>query len=380
MNLLNNLIWVAAGGSGGHLYPAWSFIQALTEHQPQAKVILAVDERGKNLLGHWKGENALPCELVVIPQQQYLGARSLFFPGFWFGLVRSFLKTWSLMKKKNPQVVVGFGGYASFSSVAVGCLLKKKTMIHEQNVLWGLANRLLLPWVDEVCGAMVPKKLPGKKVFHHIGTPLRQNLKTMDSEEALTSLGLSSKKRTLLIFGGSHGSRFLNERFWEFLKVYDGKLKDAWQWIWVTGSFWDVPDQETVERFESCLKIFKYVNSMDLLYQAADVALCRAGSSTLHELSFFKKPAILVPYPYARAHQVKNAQYVQENAGAVMIEESDWTAEEFALHLLTRFSDDATCVSMGKALRGCLQVNGRDALAELVLKKPLTRELKKVGV
>jgi len=186
-------------------------------------------------------------------------------------------------------------------------------------------TRMFAPFAREIHIAFDTSKkyFRGSPNLLLTGSPIRR-MEKAKREEALKFFGLSIERRALLVTGGSLGAMKLNS---SILEIADELINHGYQLIWQTGSF----DYERV--MESCqkgtresqnIKIEKFIERMDLAYSAADIAVCRAGATTVAELIYFNLPALIVPYPFAAAnHQVENAKALVDSGAAIMVVESE---------------------------------------------------------
>lgn len=311
---------ISGGGTGGHIYPAISIAQALKEMLQHVEILFVgakgkmemkkVPEAGFDIEGLW-----------ISGIQRKLSSQNLLFPA---KLVSSLLGAARLIKKFNPDVVVGVGGYASGPLLYVASKKGIPTLIQEQNSYAGLTNKLLAKSVDKICVAHegMEKYFPkGKLVV--TGNPVRKTVMLNPSRksEAYEHFGLSPDQPILLVIGGSLGARTLNE------SVLDGleKLKEHnVQLIWQCGGFYY---EEMVKRAKGKggkVVLKDFVLQMDFAYGIADVVISRAGALSIAELMLTGKPSIVVPSPnVAEDHQTLNAKALVTNDAAEMVKDSE---------------------------------------------------------
>jgi UDP-N-acetylglucosamine--N-acetylmuramyl-(pentapeptide) pyrophosphoryl-undecaprenol N-acetylglucosamine transferase len=239
-------------------------------------------------------------------------------------LLASVWQSLRILKKFRPDVVVGVGGYASGPVLLAAKLLRLPTLIHEQNAALGLTNRLLGRWVDRVCLSFDETHCPlpsGRMVV--TGNPLRLGMDDCPP--------LPNGEPHLLVFGGSRGARALNQAvvaMLPHLQRFNGRLRILHQ----TGS----EDLEAVR--EGYLKagwdpakVVPFIDDMLAAYAQSHLILCRAGATTLAELTACGRPAILIPYPHAAAdHQTANAQALAARGAALMLPQREMTPEVLA--------------------------------------------------
>jgi UDP-N-acetylglucosamine--N-acetylmuramyl-(pentapeptide) pyrophosphoryl-undecaprenol N-acetylglucosamine transferase len=229
-----------------------------------------------------------------------------------------------LLFKLKPRRIIGFGGRDSFFLLFFGSLLFLDTAIYELNVHLGKTNKILSFFVRNIlCG--FEETIKGRKV-KVAGIPLRAEIKKIDRKEARRLLNFDDSP-VILCFGGSSGSAFLNRIFLRLIQNMEGK----YQIIHLTGKknyFKTLQAYNTIER-KKFIKDFSY--SMGLLYSCADLAICRAGASTLAEIVYYQLPSILIPHSYSEGHQKYNAFYLKEKKAAFVFLEDNFSFEKFKL-------------------------------------------------
>jgi len=307
-------IMFAGGGTGGHIFPGIAIADAIMKLEPKAE-ILFVGAKGKI------EERAVPKAGYKFKSVWISGfvrsfdVKNVLFP---LKLIVSLVQSFILIRKFKPNVVVGTGGYVSGPVVFVASVLGIPTLIQEQNSYPGVTTRFLTHFVDEVHLSFesARKYLKGKARVFVSGNPVRSSLKIYPKEDAVRYFGLDPKRRTLFVFGGSSGARSINEAM---LEILDEILERGIQVIWQTGAF----DYERIKL--ACggkdeVKVFKFIDEIDRAYSACDLVLCRAGATTIAEITYFGVPAILVPYPFATAnHQFENARVLFESGASELL-------------------------------------------------------------
>jgi UDP-N-acetylglucosamine--N-acetylmuramyl-(pentapeptide) pyrophosphoryl-undecaprenol N-acetylglucosamine transferase len=235
-------------------------------------------------------------------------------------VISSILKSFGIINKFKPDVVIGFGGYASSAVLFAASLKKLPTLIHEQNSYAGITNKILKDKVNKICVAYehMEKFFPANKLVK-TGNPIRQDLMDVTSKrsEAVRFFNLDATKKTVLVIGGSLGAKTINESIFEGLD----KLKVAnINLIWQTGKNFDKVNNIQYPTFN----IQQFIYEMDLAYAAADVVISRAGALSIAELAQVAKPVILVPSPnVAEDHQTKNAMALVNVNAAILVKDID---------------------------------------------------------
>ncbi|MCM8790032.1 MAG: UDP-N-acetylglucosamine--N-acetylmuramyl-(pentapeptide) pyrophosphoryl-undecaprenol N-acetylglucosamine transferase, partial [Candidatus Omnitrophica bacterium] len=238
--------------------------------------------------------------------------------------LKSCLQSLFLVFEFKPDVVVGFGGIDSIPLLMLAWFSHTKTLIHEQNVIPGKANRLLAKFADKIAVSFKETEEylgAERKKLVLTGNPLRQQLTRIEKHTALIFFEFSANKFTILVMGGSQGAHKINTVFLEVLKSFSGG--DRLQIIHICGNKdYDFLAKE-YKKLNLNVKLFSFLKEIWYAYSAADLAVCRAGATTIAELIFFKLPAIIIPYPFAEAHQKQNAEVLEKRGSAVVVDEQN---------------------------------------------------------
>ncbi len=279
------------------------------------------------------------------------------------------------MNQFAPSIVVGFGGAVSFPVVLAASRSNALTMIHEQNVVPGLANRLLSRVTDSIAVSYEESRpyFPKAKHIDFTGNPVRRWLFNVTKDEAYEKLGVDETRKTLVVFGGSQGAKAINEAV---IQLYRGLRDRADICIFhITGErdYKQVTEQINGEFKESDrikYKAVPYLDEMGLAYLVSDLALCRAGAGTIAELTAFSVPAIIVPYPYAaRHHQEVNAKVLVDRGAAMVINNDDLDSDKVIREVDSLLLDEGRLASMKVASKETGRPNAAVDLANLVIKK-----------
>ena len=315
---------LSGGGTGGHIYPAIAIANELQARFPNAEFLFVgaqdkmemqkVPQAGYNIKGLW-----------ISGLQRRLTFDNALFP---IKLLSSLLKSRTIIKQFQPDVVIGTGGFASGPLLQVATIAGIPTVIQEQNSFPGITNKLLGKKANKICVAyenlerFFPK---GKMIL--TGNPVRQDLIDIESkrEEAIQYFNLDPNKKTVLVLGGSLGARRVNQLI---EKELANMLSQNVQVIWQCGKLY----LEEYKKYNSAnVQVVAFIERMDLVYAAADIVISRAGASSVSELCIVGKPVIFIPSPnVAEDHQTKNAQAIVDKKGALMLKESELD-EQFGL-------------------------------------------------
>jgi len=312
----------AAGGTGGHIYPAIAVAKELASRHPEAQIVFVGSKRGmENQIVPSEGFKLLTLELTYFPrkpsiEQVKTALRAAKAVGRAVGMLKEFA----------PHVVVGTGGYAAGPLLAAAALWDYPTLIHEQNAFPSLTNRWLARFVDKIAVSHEAARtyFPAGKV-HVTGNPLRPAILAVEPDEARRRLSLSAENQVLLIVGGSGGAQRLNQVISE---AYPELVKGGRVVIHVTGKkYYDDVLSKASKYDKTRLKIIDYATNMPDLLAAADLVISRSGSTTA-ELAVLGKPSILIPSPIAaNDHQLHNARVMEKAGAAIVITEDAFTAE-----------------------------------------------------
>lgn len=323
---------VAAGGTGGHLYPALALVEYIKKQQPDSQFLFigtkdrlesqVVPQLGYDYVGlNVKG-------LVGNPIKKALSAM-LF--------VKSIATAKKVIKEFNPDIVIGFGGYPSASALQAAFGLKIKTLIHEQNSIIGLTNKILIKKVDKIvcCYQKAYNDFPKDKTLL-LGNPRASVITHEVPHEIHEKYKLDKNKKLVTIVMGSLGSKSVNDTMIDAMDKFIGK---NYQVLYVTGK----PYYEAMKNYENeNVKIVPYIDDMPSVMHATDLIVSRAGASTLSELTALGVPAILIPSPYVAAnHQEYNALELVNANAAKMILEADLQVDRLISTIDSVIEDEA---------------------------------------
>lgn len=322
-------IFLACGGTGGHIFPAFSLAEELKRRHPDLKI--------RYLCGTKDIETqifrAVPKEdLVVIQSAPYRGATSLFNVVFLIKLFRGFWTAHQLLRTRRPRLVVGFGGHFSFPVLVAAKRLKIPTMIHEQNVVPGTANKQFVRFADAVALSFEETMtyLPAHANMRVTGNPIRSMIERECRREALEYFGFSKDKVTVLVLGGSQGAESINQFYLAAIKFMSREMRRSIQVLHLCGRM-SPAEAESASRSSGVFsKAYAFFDRMDLAYAVTDFSLGRAGATFLAEIQTKKIPAILVPYPFGGGHQLENARVFCRGNDSVIIEQQDMDVSELA--------------------------------------------------
>jgi UDP-N-acetylglucosamine--N-acetylmuramyl-(pentapeptide) pyrophosphoryl-undecaprenol N-acetylglucosamine transferase len=353
------LVLLAAGGTGGHLFPAEALADAL--HKRGVTTDLATDHRAS----HFK----FPArEVHVVPSATVRGRDPLSLMRTATLLALGTAKAWSLLRRIRPDVVVGFGGYPTVPPLLAASLHGVPTVLHEQNGVMGRANKFLAPRVTAIAtGFRVLKNLnaqwQSKVTF--TGNPVRPQV----IAAAETSYTASKPKQNLLVFGGSQGARVMAEIVPSAIECLSADLRKRLSIVQQVRAEDADAVRSAYAKFGVEVEIAPFFPDLPARMAASQLVISRSGASTVAELSAIGRPSVLVPLPHALDQdQFVNAGVLEESGGAIRIEQRDFTPERLATEITALLSDPARLARMAGAAKGAGTTTAADRLADLVLK------------
>jgi UDP-N-acetylglucosamine--N-acetylmuramyl-(pentapeptide) pyrophosphoryl-undecaprenol N-acetylglucosamine transferase len=338
---------LAAGGSGGHIFPCIALAEEL-EKKGVKEVYCVASSRmlDRNIL------SAAPyrCSfLSVNPMPR--GFRPLRSLLFMIKFTYDVLCSVAILLKFRPSCVVGFGGYSSGAMVAAARLSGIPVLIHEQNRDPGRANMMLSRIADVVAVSFEGTKVsfdrcPGEIVY--TGNPLRRDILSSDRKSAAEELGISPDKVTVLIMGGSQGSSFLNDTVSRAADMINRRKKGMVQFIHLTGK----KDHRRIYEYYTSHaipgKVCSFLDRIGDAYAACDLAVSRAGAAAVFELAYYARPMILVPYPNPMNNQRSNARVFAEAGAALLREEDGLTVDVLYEDMVSLIEDEDRRAAMAK--------------------------------
>ncbi len=358
-------ILIMAGGTGGHVFPALALAEAL---------------RAKGHQVTWLG-TANKIEAKVVPQARFeidfLSISSLRGKGFFtyigtlFRLWRAVHQAVRVMQQRKPELVIGLGGFAAGPGGLAARKLKIPLVIHEQNALAGLTNRVLAHFATRVYtgfdGAFANKKIKTETV----GNPLRESFVKAVNKAAINRV--STDLLHILVVGGSLGASALNQIVPKALALLPAGHFEIWH---QTGEKTLAMTQDNYQQVNVPAKVLSFIDDMPTAYQWADVVICRAGALTVAELAAMGKAAILVPLPSAADdHQRYNAEYLSKQGAGICLLQKDLTPEHLAAQLTPWLTDLTALTQLGQQARRLARLDATVILAKKC--EQLLNEIKK---
>ena len=357
-------IAIAAGRTGGHLFPALAVAESLMKLDKNLKLyVIGTADGIESRIAPGSGYEF--HSINAIPLRRSMSIRNLAIP---FVLAVGTWQSYMLLRKKKTSAVLATGGFLCVPVLIAALLTKVKVFMQEQNSYPGLTTRLFARRADTVFAAysVVKDYLHPDSNIVRAGNPLRPGFDLGDVDDAVRHFGLDRDKKTLFIFGGSQGAEAINRYIADNLD----RLKDKTdlQLIWQTGR---TTYDEFRNRFEESGMpgvAIPFIERMDLAYACADLVISRAGAMTLAELAAAGKPAILVPYPFAaESHQEFNARSVENEGAAILVKQANLAEADMIGMALNLIENDLTLKRMAESSRKLHSPGASETIAQIIL-------------
>ena len=345
-------IVLAGGGTAGHVNPLLAVANAIRDLDPSAQIGVIGTEVGlEHDLVPQAGFELETIEKVPFPRR--LNMAALRFPADW---KRETAKTRQILERRQAQVVVGFGGYASAPVYASAHAMRIPVMIHEQNARAGMANKLGARWAEYIGTAYEGTGLKARRgaVIERVGLPLRPAIaqlcdrltsdRTAARQEAAEQLGLDANRPVVVVTGGSLGAANINRAVGASASALlqhaqivhltgKGKADEVRELVSVSAGDAAITGLDSSHAGTGDYHVAEYLERIDLAFACADLVICRSGAGTVSELTALGLPAIYVPLPIGNGEQRFNAQPVVQSGGGMMVNDRDFTKEWVVDHV-----------------------------------------------
>ena len=335
---------ISGGGTGGHIYPAISIADELSKSFISSEILFVgskhrmemkkVPERGYDIIGLW-----------ISGIKRKIHFSNLLIP---FKILHSLIKSYLIIKRFNPDFVIGTGGFASGPILYIASKLRLPTLIQEQNSYAGLTNKILSNSVETICVAYdnMNKYFPVNKILF-TGNPVRNEIfeSKVSKKESDDFFKINRPSKVLLVLGGSLGAKNINEFISKNLDFFENNKIEI---IWQCGNMY----YDSYKKFNSKkIKVFPFIKDMNKAYCSADYIISRSGASVISELCIVGKPVVFIPSPnLAEDHQTKNALNIVNKNAAVMVKEKDLNDEFFRV-FKKLINDESYSNELSKAIK-----------------------------
>ncbi len=351
---------LAGGGTGGHVFPALALARELRSRD--IEVLMVGTAQGLEA-------SIFPAEGFSLETIRVEGLRGRRIQGQIRSLAllpQALIRALVLLGRHRPHVVVGVGGYAAWPVSMAAILRRIPLLIHEQNSSLGFTNRVLARLAHVVAVSFAETRSSFKREVVVTGNPIRREIVDAGRRKGLEAFHLEPGRVTALIFGGSQGAHRINQAVAEALP-HLMRPRDHLQFIHATGSRDHSAMEAGYRGWNGEARVLPFIEDMALAYAAADLVVCRAGATTIAELTALGKPALLVPYPFATDdHQRGNAEGLVRAGGARLILDRDLTGARLAIELQELLNDPEALAEMGRGARSLGRPQAASHLADVI--------------
>ena len=366
-------VLISGGGTGGHVNPAVAIANYLREKNKNIQIAFAGTEKGlENKVVPREGYKLYYLKVLPFNRKKKISFANA---AAAVKAVTSRAAAKKIIKDFRPDIVVGTGGYVSWPVLSVAAKLKIPAVIHEQNAFPGLTTKMLAKTADKVMISFEEsrKYFKNQDNLIYTGNPVRREYFETDGKQAKKEL--SPGRTMILSVGGSGGAEGLNDTAIDFMDKY-AKNKNITHYHVTGARSYKTYSKQFKDRglgVYNNLFLSEYIYDIYKYYAAADIIICRAGALTLTELAVLKKPAVLIPSPYvAENHQYKNAEILEKQNAAVIIEEKDLSAEKLAEIIEALTADPFKLLDMAKNIGRFAPDGALDKIYDIItgLKNP----------
>ena len=326
-------IVLTGGGTGGHLFPALALAEEFKERDRDCEILFIGSATGieKNIVPKYG------YQLELLDTEGFKDKRWLNKLTALLKAVKAVIVAARILNSFRPDGVIGTGGYSSGPVILAARFLRIKTAILEQNTIPGLTNRILGKFVNMIFVAFEESKkyFPGRRVIM-AGNPVRKELLKTEVRSQESGVMGKNERFTILVFGGSQGAKAVNTAFLDAME-YLADIRGSIRIIHQTGDADYLAIKKTYERKGIKADVFRFIDDMAAVYSLADLVICRAGATSIAEITAMGLASILIPYPFAaNNHQEINARCLSDKGGAVMMRQDEIIGDVLA-SVLRRF-------------------------------------------
>lgn len=357
---------ISAGGTGGHIYPALAIAKKIKEKDKASEILyIGTSNRMEKDIVPKEGFKFIGIKVEGLRRKlSFKNVKSMLL------FINAISRCKRIIKKFNPDVVIGVGGYVSAPVIYAAHKLGVKCCIHEQNSSFGVTNKFASKFADKIFVSFksLEEKSEDKKKVIYTGNPCSESaMKVTPAKKE--DYGLSSNKKLVLIVMGSLGSKTVSDKMKNMLTLFNNKDYEV---MFVTGK--NYYDEYKKIKYTNNIKIVPYADNMVSLLKVTDVLVSRAGASTLSEIASLNVPSILIPSPYVTEnHQYKNAMDLVSKDAAMILEEKDLKGDVL-LRMVEKVLDDKLFTNNMKKNLKAFEVRNSaskiyDEIVKLVVKK-----------
>jgi UDP-N-acetylglucosamine--N-acetylmuramyl-(pentapeptide) pyrophosphoryl-undecaprenol N-acetylglucosamine transferase len=356
---------IAGGGTGGHIYPAVSIAKALQSLDPQADILYVGTAHGQEATT--VPREGLPFTTISSAGIINLGLAQKLKGGL--KAAKGVLDSLGHIRRFKPDVVLGTGGFVSGPVLLAARLAGRPVVIQEQNAFPGVTNRIAARWARAVFVPYEEAKpyFPPKARLRHLGNPVRPEVGAATREAGRKAFGYTEQDRVLVVMGGSGGGRDFHRAVVAANKLLLEQMPGL-KILHITGARYLEQVKEQYGGQPDGVAIVPYLHNMPEAYAAADAGVFRAGALTLAEIQVRGLPSVLIPSPnVTHNHQEWNARTLERRGAALVVRESEMSAERLAGALKTALADQERRAAMAQALQEIAQPDAVLRIAEAIM-------------
>ena len=347
-------IVIAGGGTGGHLFPGIAIADEFLHRWPNSRVLFITS--GKKIEETVLAKTEFDTRLISVHGIKGKGIFTKL--GSLFQLPKGLAEAIRLLAEFKPDVVIGMGAYSAGPVIVAAWMLRMHRVIHEQNSIPGLTNRLLATMAEKIYVSF-PDTGFKRSVRHKVkffGNPVRRDiLASVDADDPKEfPVDESRQLFTVLVLGGSQGAHSINMAVLDSL-IHLQELNGAKRFCFIhqTGERDAEEVAKVYRQMKMAAEVAPFFSDMAELYRRADLVICRSGATTVAELTVAGKAAVFIPFPFATDdHQVLNAKALAEEGAAAMILEKDLTGKLLADKMVYYFQNSVMTAKMAKKIQG----------------------------
>ena len=362
-------VLLSGGGTGGHVYPAVAIANKIKEEHPEAEILFVGTSTG--------------IESTIVPNNGF-DIKTITVQGFRrkidvenikrvMKLMKGLNEARKIVKKFNPDIVIGTGGYVSGPVLYCASSKKRVTVVHEQNSFPGITNKILATKVTKVITSFedAKERFPEKarEKITLVGNPVRKELLSVSKEDARKAIGVPADKKMVLCYGGSGGFEQINEAM---IPVIERMVKEDVAFIFATGKVYYDEAHKKLDnlKLKQYQKVVPYLDDMMNALSAADVVIGSAGATSLSEITALGKASIIIPKGYtAENHQEYNARSIVDRGAGICILEKELNGEVLTESLFSILSDSDKRSSMEKNSYSIGKRDAVDKIYEVIMKE-----------
>ena len=364
VNMKKLKIIISGGGTGGHIFPALAIAKSIEKKVSNVQFLFVgandrmemekIPSEGYKIIGLW-----------ISGLQRGFDRKNILFP---FKVIHSLIKAKRIVKKFNPDLAIGTGGYASAPLIYVATKMGVPSIIQEQNSYPGITNKILSRYVQKVCVAYdgMERFFSNEKIIF-TGNPVRREILGFENKRDVgyQQFDIDDTKKTVLVIGGSLGASSINNAIAENIDLFK---EIGVNLIWQTGNSFVKKSNECIKNLNiKGVNAYSFIKEMDNAYATADIIVSRAGAIAISELCCIGKPVILIPSPnVAENHQYKNAQSLVNKNAALLVEDSEANGK-LVYVIEDLLKNDKLKVSLSSNIKKIAVINAADKIAKIAL-------------